>query len=188
LKINIQTATNTRGDIKSGIKDLGACIREFTKVANVLGMTRTPDAVEKCLKQQQLQQQNSLDMLKKIQAAQRQGRPLDPLRSEDKSPLIADIAKGFHDLRLRMDTYEKKGDELLERTAPEIVNTNLSEWTEVVKKSKNQKKQSVPEAVSTTNKVDIRKRTNKRNPAILVDSKPENFPTLAERLSKDVKQ
>lgn len=187
LEKNLQAATNTRGDIKSGIKDLGASIREFTKVANVLGMTRNPDAVEKCLKQQQLQQQKTMDILKEIQAAQRLERPLEPPSYENRSSLAADVVKGFQDLNSRMDMYEKRVDKILE-IKQETTKLSTGEWTEVVKRSKKQKQQTVPDAASTKEKVDGRKRNGKRNPAIVVDSRPEDFPALAKKLSKEVDQ
>ncbi|XP_025203521.1 uncharacterized protein LOC112600500 [Melanaphis sacchari] len=98
---------------------------------------------------------------------------------------MADVAKGFHDLNRRMDTFEKRVGESLEKIT---LKTMKTEWTDVVRKSKNQKNQPAPEEVPTTYKVGGRKKTKKRNPAIVVDSKPEDFPALVKKISKDVDQ
>jgi len=187
LEKNLQAATNTREDIKSGIKDLGVSIREFTKIANLLGMTRNPDAVEKWLKQQQLQQQIMIDLLREIHVAQQQERTLDSLNYQEQSSLAADVAKGFHDLDSRMDTYEKKNEKLIALKS-ETFNPNPGKWTEVVKRPKNKKQQIVSEAVPTSAKVDGRKRNRKRNPAIVIDMTSDDFPALAKKLSKEVDQ
>jgi len=101
---------------------------------------------------------------------------------------MAGVEKGFNDLNLRMNTYEKTIDEFLEKTTLKRTNPKSGEWKEVIKKSKNYKKQPVAEAVPTPKLVGEKKRIKKQNPAIVVDSKPEDFPTLVKRLSKEVDQ
>ncbi|CAI6360091.1 unnamed protein product [Macrosiphum euphorbiae] len=57
LEAAVQAASNTKLDIKNGIRALGICFREFQNSARMIGMTRNPDATELRVRNLQHQQQ-----------------------------------------------------------------------------------------------------------------------------------
>jgi len=57
LEAAVQAASNTKLDIKTGIRALGICFREFQSTAKMIGMTRSPDATEQRVRNLQHQQQ-----------------------------------------------------------------------------------------------------------------------------------
>ncbi|XP_025200587.1 uncharacterized protein LOC112598376 [Melanaphis sacchari] len=74
LEAAVQAASNTKLDIKTATRSMGATIREFTGIAKTLGMVRNPDAVEnriRLLQHQQLQQHaQTIKLLKEIREEQ----------------------------------------------------------------------------------------------------------------------
>ncbi|CAI6369044.1 unnamed protein product [Macrosiphum euphorbiae] len=74
LEAAVQAAPNTKLDIKTAVRTMGANLRDFKGLAKMLGMVRNPDAVEqriKSLQQQQLQQHSqSFKLMSEIRAEQ----------------------------------------------------------------------------------------------------------------------
>lgn len=66
LDAAVAVATNTKLDVKNGIKTLGKSLREFARMAKVLGMTRSTDPMEKALRTLQLQQHQQHQQLIKM--------------------------------------------------------------------------------------------------------------------------
>ncbi|KAF0682172.1 CCHC-type domain-containing protein, partial [Aphis craccivora] len=74
LETAVQVASNTKLEIKTAVKSMGAHLRDFTALAKRLGMVRNPDATELRVRQvqQQLVQQHAqtLNLLKEIREEQ----------------------------------------------------------------------------------------------------------------------
>lgn len=62
---SVVAAPNTKLEVKNNIKILGKCFRDLTRVSKVIGLTRSPDALEQCLRA--LQQQNQQQYLKMME-------------------------------------------------------------------------------------------------------------------------
>lgn len=70
LEASVNAATNTKTDIKQGTRAVGISLREFAKIAKLIGMTKSPDTTEERLRSLQLQQQQqhlqTLEIIKKL--------------------------------------------------------------------------------------------------------------------------
>jgi len=78
LEAAVQAASNTKMDIKNGIRALGICFREFQNSARMIGMTRNPDATEQRVRnlqqhrqhQQQIQHTQTMKLINTIREEQ----------------------------------------------------------------------------------------------------------------------
>lgn len=182
-------ANNIRGDIRSSFYELSRSFRDFHKIAKTLGMTRSLDTVEQQLKQQQQQQLKTIGMLKEIQVAQQQCQSCHgDMTTKGQPEISSGLEKGIRDINARIDTYEGKVDKLL-KAYSKTEETTLGAWSEVVKKSKNTTQQRPGPARTIVDKNPSgRIGTRRKNRAIIVDSKPDEFPALIKKLSKEVDQ
>lgn len=69
-------------------------------------MTRRPDVVEQCLKQQKM----TLEVVKKMQVTEQLLSDREVQNSNDPSLVLADIAVGLRQLNTRLNVHEEKID------------------------------------------------------------------------------
>lgn len=92
LEASVVAAPNTKLEIKNNIKILGKSFRDLTRIAKVVGLTMSPDALEKRMRalQQQHQQQylQTMELIKKIREDNKQLRvDLQQIQLQSLKPL-----------------------------------------------------------------------------------------------------
>lgn len=191
LEAAVRAAPNTKLDVKTGVKAVGAGLREFADIAKKLGMVRNLDAQEQRIRmlQQQQQQQHvkTTKALNDIPEGIRQRGTGDGsvgLSVKEQGARILDIHVCLAEQSDKIDAITEVIARLDTMSHQEVPN---GQWSEVANK-KTPKKSGPPLATSrttglpTTGKVGARK-IKPRPAGILIDGGSDaDFPALAKKV------
>ncbi|KAF0736585.1 CCHC-type domain-containing protein [Aphis craccivora] len=174
----VQAAPNTKLEIKTAVRTIGAEFRDFADLAKQLGMTRNPDAVvasTRQLQQQQVQQHTlTLKLLNEIREEQlRQKSPTDT-----REPQITTVTEARHESASNRNGTTTTGDE-----------ATPSPWIEVAKRKrkilhKTTMPDDMPGNVETIvqGSSTLHRKVRTRPPALLVEVKADELPALARKI------
>jgi len=201
LEAAVRAAPNTKLDVKTGVRAVGAGLREFANLAKSLGLARNPDAQEQRIKRLQLQQQQqhaqTTKALKDIQEGMRQrgfGGGATDLSVEELGARTSDVHARLAEQNEKIDAITEFMASLDTKSHQEVPNDR---WSEVVGRRKPPKKAGPPLAISRATGIPIAIGTDgapkptlsapkpskrSRPPAILVNVKREDFPVLAKKI------